>query len=153
MSIVFRQMNFTACTLLCNATDCEQEFYFEVKKWWGQGRWGGYAEATQKVCVWVYVSERSDNMWNIELPLNRSSLTVKCSYIFFKGRNIILNMFIFQRPITVGAEWSFNTHLLGWKGYKLGNNKFMLISYILTHFQVSSMVWGKCLLFFSHNES
>lgn len=32
MPIVFRQMNVTACTMLCNTGDYEQEFYFEVKK-------------------------------------------------------------------------------------------------------------------------
>lgn len=30
--IVFKQMNVTAGTLPCNIKDCEQEFYFEVKK-------------------------------------------------------------------------------------------------------------------------
>lgn len=30
--IVFKQMNVTAGTLPCNIRDCEQEFYFEVKK-------------------------------------------------------------------------------------------------------------------------
>lgn len=32
MSIMFRQMNVTACTWLCNTRDHDQEFFFEVKK-------------------------------------------------------------------------------------------------------------------------
>lgn len=78
--IVFRQVNVTTCTLLCNTRDCEQESYSEVKSSGdGEDEEAMQRQHNENQCGNLYISKRR-KLCNTEPLLNRLLLIVKCNY-------------------------------------------------------------------------